>query len=344
MCSRGCFESFHSDQGFEILSAARKVNIQGAPAEPQETLVHTPPVLHEVSTIEDPAFAAWRQRVESIHTLCNKPETEKKKRPTIECCECRYKDNKRLERRTICKACKTGFCSYTCLQTNHQRLGIFMSSSQYDPSEIIDQPTMDEIAGPSSVPQFVPGRGRYPLTSTPVTPMNLTNDWPNEGRTGPHTPPYPYPYGDTTPAPSVQEATDSDHNIQRKTPRKLRSPKKLDCIQGSIGDRTDPSVQEPSSSDRNIQRNTAIQGSIGDRTDPSVQEPSSSDRNIQRRTARKSRSPKKVVRKRPRKQSPETRERRSTRIRTKARKDDDGSYAALNKSYSNLTSSEEDAK
>ena len=113
LCSRTCFDSFHRNQGFEILSAARKVNIQGAPDQPQESLVYQSPVLHEVSTIEDPAFAAWRQRVESIHTLCKKPETEKKKNPTIECCECRYKDDKRIERRTICKACKTGFCSYT---------------------------------------------------------------------------------------------------------------------------------------------------------------------------------------------------------------------------------------
>ena len=306
MCSRGCFESFHSDQGFEILSAARKVNIQGAPAEPQETLVHTPPVLHEVSTIEDPAFASWRQKVESIHTLCNKPETKKKKKPTIECCECRDKGGKRIERRTICKSCKTGFCSYTCLRTHHTRHGIFMSSSQYDQSEIIDPLSMDEVAGPSSGPQFVPGRGRHPLTSTPMTPMNLTNEWPKGSKTGPHTPTDTYP---GTPTPSLQDSSDSDQNIPRNTPSKLGSPpKKLD----SIGDRTD-------------------------------QEPSSSDRNLQRRKARKSRSPKKVVRKR--KQSPETKERRSTRIRTKARKDDDGSYEALNRShYSDLSSSEEDAK
>ena len=79
LCSRACFESFHSDQGFEILSAARKVNIQGAPAEPQETLVHTPPVLHEVSTIEDPAFAAWRQRVESSIHFAKRQKQKKRK-------------------------------------------------------------------------------------------------------------------------------------------------------------------------------------------------------------------------------------------------------------------------
>ena len=228
-----------------------------------------------------------------------------------------------------------------------------MSSSQYDPSEIIDPPSMDEVAGPSSRPQFVPGRGRHPLTSTPMTPMNLTNEWPKGSKTGPHTPTDTYP---GTPTPSLQDSSDSDQNIPRNTPSKLGSPpKKLD----SIGDRTDQSVQEgddrtptPSvqdATDQNIQRNTPSKlgsppkklDSIGDRTD---QEPSSSDRNLQRRKARKSRSPKKVVRKRPRKQSPETRERRSTRTRTTARKDDDGSYAALKDSCSDLTSSEEDAK
>ena len=121
LCSRSCFESFHSDQGFEILSAARKVNIQGAPDQPQEPLVHQSPVLHEVSTREQPGFAAWRLRAEGIHTLCIKPPTEKKPAPTLACSECRYQDDKRVERRTICKQCRKGFCSINCLRKNHFR-------------------------------------------------------------------------------------------------------------------------------------------------------------------------------------------------------------------------------
>ena len=218
LCSRQCFDSWHTNHGFEVLSAARRVTIESAPVEPVQG---GPQVIQEHDR-ELLSAADWAQKQEQMHTLCIKPPTKKRKDPYLQCRECKPK---RVERRTICKACKPqmGFCSIECLRKHHFREGIFTSSSQVDDQESIQdassQATQSDqnVAGPSSEPQlatapqidqesalpvqeitppsattsplhdynaFVPplpspqGSGKSFAFSS--TPMNLSNNWINE--------------------------------------------------------------------------------------------------------------------------------------------------------------------
>ena len=131
LCSKACFISFH--QGFETLLAARKIHTETAPENPPEpepepaaeAVSQPSTVIEAVSSRELPGVDACRRRLEDMHTLIYKPATDKKPKPTLACAECRYKDNIRRERRTICCKCQIGFCSNTCLQNHHHRLVSF---------------------------------------------------------------------------------------------------------------------------------------------------------------------------------------------------------------------------
>ena len=107
LCSRQCFEEWHIEKGFEILSAARRVRTESAPAhpEPQEARVHQPQVIHELAR-ELLSAADWVRRQEREHILCIKPPTKKKKDPKLACIECRAQSRGRVERRTIFQQCK----------------------------------------------------------------------------------------------------------------------------------------------------------------------------------------------------------------------------------------------
>ena len=222
LCSKSCFNTFHELQGFEIISAARRLRSETAPEQPLSTEgqpeVGLPVIQEQLLSDERPpsqegqaelssageagqprspvlSDEAFQRRLENEHIIAIKPPTKKKKYPKLACVECRHKTGARVERRTICQKCETGFCSYTCLREHHVRKKIFIPSSQED-QHTNDYPS---IPGTSSQVHHIAGRS-YPRTSTPlhtsplssctfetsITLMNTSaTSWQHRG---PHTP------------------------------------------------------------------------------------------------------------------------------------------------------------
>ena len=109
-------QTYHQRQGFEILSAARRLQSDSAPEQPRspEGQAHQYAVIEDVPpVIEEQLLSAeaWQRRLEHEHTLATKPPTKRKKAPKLACLECRYKNGTRVDRRTICSSCETGFAA-----------------------------------------------------------------------------------------------------------------------------------------------------------------------------------------------------------------------------------------
>ena len=190
LCSKSCFNTFHELQGFEIISAARRIKSETAPEQPLST--------EGPAEVDQPPSREGQVQLlsaENEHIITMKPPTKKKKYPKLACVECKHKTGARKERRTICKICETGFSSYTCLREHHVRKKIFIPSSQED-QHTNDYPS---IPGTSSQVHHIAGRS-YPRTSTPlhtsplssgtfetsITLMNTSaTSWQHRG---PHTP------------------------------------------------------------------------------------------------------------------------------------------------------------
>ena len=358
LCSKACFTSFH--QGFETMLAARKIHTETAPEtppepEPASDAVSQPStVIEAVSSRELPGVDACRRRLEDMHTLIYKPATEKKPKPTLACAECRYKDkNVRKERRTICCKCHTGFCSKTCLQSHHLRLGIFLPPSQ---------PTNEEQPGPSSAQQFDPEGLSHPPVVSPTTtgasvrshpptptgslplspsaPMNRIIQWVIDGNTGPQTPPYQpgTPIGsevlssvqDRTPLSEAgSEVLSSAHGrtpedqvtIRRRSPRKQQSPRKAELPPSS--------VQEDKDSERTVRKRPR---QCSPQASSSAQKAIDSGKKLLN-LAKKLRSSKNRTRPSP----PDASRQRYSRRSTPARRKADGSYEGLHTSSEDET-------
>ena len=267
-----------------------------------------------------------------MHTLIYKPATDKKPKPTLACAECRYKDkNVRKERRTICCKCHTGFCSKTCLQSHHLRLGIFLPPSQ---------PTNEEQPGPSSAQQFDPEGLSHPPVVSPTTtgasvrshpptptgslplspsaPMNRLIQWIIDGNTGPQTPPY---------QPGTPIGSEAVSSVQDRTPLCLGSEAGSEALSSAHG-RTLLHRASPSSPLENVERSEhqVAQEENVERPEDQVAQEENVERSedqvtIRRRSPRKLQSPRKAelppssaqedkdsertVRKRPRQCSPQ---------------------------------------
>ena len=374
LCSRVCFDIWHTNHGFEVLSAARRVIIESAPAEPvhagpQVAGVHQPTVIQEHDR-ELLSAADWAQKQEQMHTLCIKPPTKKRRDPYLACIEC--KPN-RVERRTICTACKPqrGFCSIECLRKHHFREGIFTSSSQVDHQESIQdassQATQSDqnVAGPSSEPQLATLPQIYQASALPeeITPASASESPLHDYNSFV---PLPSPQSfafSSTPMNLSNNWIDQTTSDDRTTPTQVgpHTPEGPYPYQNSAAVSPVTAVQEsttPPASPPNIQRRTSRKLRTPTKAQTSTStKPPASPTNIQRRISRKLRTPTKVKtstststkpststsrsRKRPRQHSPEDTVKRVTRSET-ARKTKDGYYVALDEECSSFHSSEEE--
>ena len=185
LCSKSCFESYHAKIGFQMIAACKRMIPNDSPpaipssqpnpasqtrsdstaAQPLSDGEERPiqPIPEEAPNRDLVPLSTWQQRQEAEHYLVNKPRTKRKDFPTMRCIEC-YHNRVRKERRTICNKCKKGFCSMKCLQSNHIRSGLFQSYSENDQLEASDE----QLPGPSSAKQFDKTDRSYHDSSTPL--------------------------------------------------------------------------------------------------------------------------------------------------------------------------------
>ena len=137
LCSKRCFQDYHV--GYEILLAARPLRTDTAPNDPQadQRVVqehpgssHSGDQLGEDGCGGDPEKLSadeWRKIQEREHVLMDKPPTKRKEKPRLACVECKYNNRRRNDVRTICSVCEPqrGLCSEKCLKENHYRTRVF---------------------------------------------------------------------------------------------------------------------------------------------------------------------------------------------------------------------------
>ena len=334
LCSRMCFEQFHAQHGFYVFIAAKRSTFETPPTHPRsEASPSHPSQPEQVSAREStptqplaqespeqssrellPA-STWQKRQEAEHYLINKPPTQRKKAPTIKCAECYRLHRNRVERRTICHSCRKGFCSVSCMRSNHLWSGIFKNTN--DASDV-------HLPGPSSARQFDPnvddsnGNTSYPQSSTP---MNLSaHSWRHRG---PETPGGTSPTTSPSASPSRWRSISPDRKSISPvtTSRELLKPfldsgsLKLVKAAKSSQDPIDSPLPTPS-----------VEGN-----NPSSVLPTAPVASISV-----------PVRKRPRHDSPEDTVQRVTRSKAAAIRKEDGSYEALDKTVSSYSSSDDE--
>ena len=330
LCSKRCFQDYHV--GYEILLAARPLRTDTAPNDPQadQRVVqehpgssHSGDQLGEDGCGGDPEKLSadeWRKIQEREHVLMDKPPTKRKEKPRLACVECKYNNRRRNDVRTICSVCEPqrGLCSEKCLKENHYRTRVFQLPQPETSSD--ERRSLDQDQ-PHNIDQPV-------RSSTPVQDetheFNQTPMWPSEVESspervcGPKTPPGEGPH-------------------EQPHPRYVPDPRKTPDLQypsinlwGKIISPNPPC--QPSQEEIEIIRRVAWR--MGEVRSPIKKDPAGGSK-------KRHREPEDPT------SDPSTSQEGTSKIMTrsrreKAKKKEDGQYAALDDSCSPLASSEED--
>ena len=330
LCSKRCFQDYHV--GYEILLAARPLRTDTAPNDPQadQRVVqehpgssHSGDQLGEDGCGGDPEKLSadeWRKIQEREHVLMDKPPTKRKEKPRLACVECKYNNRRRNDVRTICSVCEPqrGLCSEKCLKENHYRTRVFQPPQPETSSD--ERRSLDQDQ-PHNIDQPV-------RSSTPVQDetheFNQTPMWPSEVESspervcGPKTPPDEGPH-------------------EQPHPRYVPDPRKTPDLQypsmnlwGKIISPNPPC--QPSQEEIEIIRRVAWR--MGEVRSPIKKDPAGGSK-------KRHREPEDPT------SDPSTSQAGTSGIMTrsrreKAKKKEDGQYAALDDPCSPLASSEED--
>ena len=125
LCNDQHFETYHREDGYEIIPAARKriLNIPQVPStEPRPGPSSTEAV--GFTEAEESTDSTGTDSSPSQHDFVKKPPTPNKKYAQLACKECKFKYNKRRDTRYMCKKCNCGLCSKQCFKCYHQRCGL----------------------------------------------------------------------------------------------------------------------------------------------------------------------------------------------------------------------------
>ena len=339
LCSKRCFQDYHV--GYEILLAARPLRTDTAPNDPEadQRVVqehpgssHSGDQLGEEGCDGDPEKLSadeWRKIQEREHVLMDKPPTKRKEKPRLACVECKYNNRRRNDVRTICSVCEPqrGLCSEKCLKENHYRTRVFQPpqpETSSDERRSLD-PDQDQ---PHNIDQPV-------RSSTPVQDetheFNQTPIWQSEVESspdrvcGPRTPPGEGPH-------------------EQPHPRYVPDPRKTPDLQypsinlwGKIISPNPPC--QPSQEEIEIIRRVAWR--MGEVRSPIKKDPAGGSKKRHREPEDPTSEPEDPT------SDPSTSQAGTSGIMTrsrreKAKKKEDGQYAALDYPCSPLASSEED--
>ena len=332
LCSKSCFESYHAKIGFTMIAACKRMISYDSPptvplsqpdpasqtqsAQPMSEVGPLQPPPEEAPSRDLVPLSTWQQRQEAEHYLVLKPRTKRKDAPTMRCVEC-YRHGVRKERRTICHKCKKGFCTSACLRSYHLWSGIFETSSENDQLETIDENSNEasdeQLPGPSSAKQFDKQDKSYHDSSSPLhsstyefnqTPLNRS----------------PTSWGDEGISPIERPGSSQvDEGISCRPRRGPHTPEGTPPPSPPLQD-SNPSV--------NTGRAAVVPSSASDPIERRVTR-SNLSANIGRAAVLPSSAPDPI-------------ERRVTRSQNAAVRTKDGSYAALDESYSPYPTSEEE--
>ena len=349
LCSKRCFQDYHV--GYEILLAARPLRTDTAPNDPQadQRVVqehpgssHSGDQLGEDGCGGDPdklSADEWRKIQEREHVLMDKPPTKRKEKPRLACVECKYNNRRRNDVRTICSVCEPqrGLCSEKCLKENHIRTRVFQPpqpGTSSDPGMGQASTSSDGVVHVDERRSLFPDQDQphnidQPVgSSTPVQDetheFNQTPIWQNEVESspdrvcGPRTPPGDGPH-------------------EQPHPRYVPDPRKTPDLQypsinlwGKIISPNPPC--QPSQEEIEIIRRVAWR--MGEVRSPIKKDPAGGSK-------KRHREPEDPT------SDPSTSQAGTSGIMTrsrreKAKKKEDGQYAALDDPCSPLASSEED--